>query len=187
VSSAASVEGRERLRLFCALRLPDDAIERLVQWQRRAFARAAGIRVLRPEQLHVTLSFLGSRPAEELEPIAGALRDAAVKAEPPTLSVRRYRETRSVGMLVCDDEEGRATQLANDLFARLEALGVYERERRPWLPHVTIIRFRTQPRLSPRLPDLGAVMSSEAAVYMSVLRPSGAQYQVLETVGLGGR
>lgn len=183
----ASVEGRERLRLFCALRLPAKAVEQLVRWQKRAFSRVSEVRMLRPDQLHVTLAFLGSRPVEELEPIAGALREAAAQASPATLSVTRYRETRSVGMLVCDDEDARATALATDLFGRLEALGVYERERRPWLPHVTVVRFRSRPRLSPPLPDLGAVVSSEAAVYISVLRPSGAQYEVLESVALGGR
>jgi RNA 2',3'-cyclic 3'-phosphodiesterase len=187
MNSPASVEGRERLRLFCALRLPDDAVSRLVEWQQDVFSSASGVRVLRPEQLHVTLAFLGSRPVEELQQIAGALRRAAAEASPATLSVNRYRETRSVGMLVCDDEAGRATALAADLFERLEALGVYRREQRPWLPHVTVIRFRTRPKLFPPLPDLGAVVTSDAAVYMSLLRPTGAQYEVLESVALGGR
>jgi 2'-5' RNA ligase len=89
-------------------------------------------------------------------------------------------------MLVCDDEGGRATSLAGDLHARLERLGVYERERREWLPHLTVIRFRERPRLQPPLPELEPVVTSEAAVYMSVLRPSGAQYEVLQSVALGG-
>ena len=52
-------------------------------------------------------------------------------------------------MLVCDDRGGRAAALADDLFGRLEALGVYERERRPWLPHVTVTRFRSAARARP--------------------------------------
>ena len=88
-------------------------------------------------------------------------------------------------MLVCDDEDGLATALAADLHGRLERLGVYERERRPWLPHVTVVRFRKRPRLEPPLPDPGPFVTSEAAVYMSVLRPSGAQYSILESVGIG--
>jgi 2'-5' RNA ligase len=185
MNDAGSVGGRERLRLFCALRLPGDAIEELSRWQAGAFAGVAGVRVLGPEQLHVTLAFLGSRPAGELEAIAAELREAARSAEPAKLTIARYRETRSVGMLVCDDEGGRATSLAADLHARLERLGVYERERREWLPHLTVIRFRERPRLQPSLPKLGPVVTSEAAVYMSVLRPSGAQYEVLQSVGVG--
>ena len=183
----ASVEGRERVRLFCALRLPAETIDALVAWQRRAFARAEGVRVLSRDHVHVTLAFLGSRPSEEIGPIGAALREAAARGERPLLTPRRYRETRSVGMLVLDDEEGRAGSLALDLFERLEALGVYEREKRPWLPHVTVIRFRRQPRLEPALPELAPFSPSEVALYHSVLRPSGAQYEVLETAVLGGR
>ena len=105
-----------------------------------------------PENLHITLAFLGSRPGSDLEPVAGALRDAAARAERPELEVLRYLETRSVGMLVCDDRGGRAAALADDLFGRLEALGVYEREWRPWLPHVTVTRFQRALGLDPELP-----------------------------------
>jgi 2'-5' RNA ligase len=186
MNAAGSVDGRERLRLFCALRLPEDAIDELSRWQAEVFPEAAGVRVLGPEQLHVTLAFLGSRPAGELAAISAELRDAALSAGPAKLTIARYRETRSVGMLVLDDEGGYATSLAVDLHARLERLGVYKRERREWLPHLTAIRFRERPRLQPRLPELGMLVTSEAAVYMSVLRPSGAQYEVLQSVALGG-
>jgi RNA 2',3'-cyclic 3'-phosphodiesterase len=189
VNPPASVGGRERLRLFCALRLPDDTVEELARWQAQAFGEIDGVRVLAREQIHVTLAFLGSRPAGELPAIAAELREAALAAQPATLTIKRYRETRSVGMLVLEDEGSRATSLAVDLHERLERLGVYERERRAWLPHLTIIRFRqhaTRPRMTiTALPELGPFVTSEAAVYMSVLRPSGAQYSVLESVGVG--
>jgi 2'-5' RNA ligase len=183
VSSAGSVGGRDRVRLFCALRLPDAAVDALVAWQRRELS---GGRPATREQLHVTLAFLGGRPREELPAIADALRSAAAAAASPRLQVRTYRETRSVGMLVLDDEDGRAAALAADLHERLERLRVYERERRAWLPHVTVVRFRTRPRLRAAIPDLGEIVPSEAAVYSSLLRPTGAQYEVLESVPLGG-
>ena len=179
----ASLEGRERARLFCALRLPDPALEVLSEWQR------AEIRSGRPvprEHLHVTLAFLGHRPVEELESILGALRDSAAIAGPVTLVPERYRETRSVGMLALRDIGGAATRLAEDLFGRLEQLGVYGREPRQWLPHVTVVRFRDRPRLRPPLPDLGEVVPSDAAVYLSQLQPSGARYVVVESFALGG-
>src|SRR4029079_12171213 len=69
MNQTASVGGRERLRLFCALRLPDDTVDELSLWQAEAFGRLDGVRVLGREQLHVTLAFLGSRPAAELDSI----------------------------------------------------------------------------------------------------------------------
>jgi 2'-5' RNA ligase len=89
-------------------------------------------------------------------------------------------------MLTFGDEGERGRAVAERLFDGLEALGVYRREARPWLPHVTVLRFRERPRLRPPLPDLGEVSPSDAAVYSSVLRPGGAQYEVLDAVPLGG-
>jgi 2'-5' RNA ligase len=186
VSPAASFEGDERVRLFCALRVPEQTLDELVAWQRAALD-SPGVRPVPREHLHVTLAFLGHRPAAELEAIVEALRQAAARAKPPRLAVRGYRETRSVGMLTCDDESGRATALATDLQERLEALGVYERERRRWLPHVTVVRFRERPRLRPALRVPEPFAPSDAAAYLSRLRPGGAQYEVLESVEVGGR
>lgn len=187
MKSAGSVGGDARIRLFIGLRLPGDALDGIVEWQRAVFAPSDDYRILPRPSLHVTLAFLGHRPRAELAAIAKALREAAAVASPPRLAVDRYRETRSVGMLVLSDEERRASGLASDLHARLEALGVYETEKRPWLPHLTVLRFRRgRPRLSPELPALGPVSPSEAAVYHSLLRRGGAQYEVLESVALGG-
>ncbi len=187
MSPAASVEGGERIRLFCALRLPAETSEALVAWQAEAFGGVPGVRTPSVSHLHVTLAFLGHRPAEDVDGITGALRAAAAGAEPPLFCVRRYRETRSVGMLAFDDEAGRAQALARDLHGRLEALGVYEPERRKWLPHVTVLRFRTRPRLDPPPPELPPFSPSDAALYHSLLRSGGAQYEVVESVALGGR
>jgi RNA 2',3'-cyclic 3'-phosphodiesterase len=172
------------VRLFCALRLPDDVLERLGAWQA---AHIAGIRAVTREDLHVTLAFLGARPEADMPEVARELAAAAADAGAIVLQALRYRETRSVGMVVLSDGGGAATALADDLAQRLERIGVYRPERRAWLPHVTVARFRERPGLVPPPPALGRVSPSDAAVYSSVLRPSGAQYRVLESVALGGR
>ena len=175
--------GDERLRLFCALRLPEQTIERLVPWQHRELR---GGQLVPPENLHLTLAFLGGRPAAELPAIAGVLRGAAAHARPVRLRLHGYRETGSVAMLTFEDEGGAATALAEELHGGLERLGVYRREARAWLPHVTVLRFRERPRLRPELPELGEVSPSDAAVFISRLRPGGAEYESVETVALGG-
>jgi 2'-5' RNA ligase len=185
VTSRATVESGGRLRLFCALTLPDETLDRLVGWQRRELG-GSDARVVPRGNLHVTLAFLGSRPAADVGPVSAALRAAAEAAESIALRAARYRETRSVGMVVLDDVHSSAGRLALGLFDRLERLGVYERERRQWLAHVTVLRFRRPPKLRPPVPELGELSPSGAAVYHSVLRSGGAQYEVLESVSLGG-
>jgi RNA 2',3'-cyclic 3'-phosphodiesterase len=180
------VEAGERLRLFVALLLPAEAVASLVQWQAAELADRPALRAVPPENLHVTVAFLGGRPAGDLEAIVGLLRETAADATPPVFEPIGYRETRSVAMIVLDDQELRGAHLAERVFDGIEEVGVYKREPRRWLPHVTVARFRNRPRLSPSLPSLGQVVSSEVAVMMSRLRPSGAEYETLESVSLGG-
>jgi 2'-5' RNA ligase len=179
VTPRATVESDERLRLFLALQLPGDVEVELAEWGR---SRLRGGRVL--ETFHVTLAFLGARPRGELEGILGVLRRAAAATDAISLSPLRYRETRSVGMVVLDDRSGEATRFAGRVHAGLEERGVYRREARPWLPHVTVIRFRERPRLAPPLPDIGAFAPSGAAAFLSRLHPKGARYEVLESCPL---
>jgi 2'-5' RNA ligase len=184
MTSPDSVGGDERLRLFLALRLPEQVLDVLEAWQQEELR---GVRVVPRDHLHVTLAFLGSRPAGELEAVVGELRAAATEAPADLrLSPSRYRETRSVAMLVLDNPGGGAAALAEDVHGRLERLGVYRREGRPWLPHVTVGRFRERPGLRLDPPAMGTFVPSDAAAYLSQLHPGGAQYVVLESVGLGG-
>jgi 2'-5' RNA ligase len=185
MSSSGTVGADERLRLFLGFPLPDATAQAVAAWQGEQLAGSRA-RLVPVENLHVTIAFLGSRPAGEIEALADVLRESVDGVTRPVLTPVRYRETRSVGMLVLDDEEGRATRIAEDAHGRLARLGVYEPESRKWLPHLTVVRFRERPRLQPPLPDLGPVTMSDAAVYMSRLRPDGAQYEVLESVPLGG-
>jgi RNA 2',3'-cyclic 3'-phosphodiesterase len=179
------VTADERLRLFLGLRLPAGVLDAMAAWQ--AEHLRGGVRVVPREHLHITLAFLGHRPAGELDAIVTALRAAAGEARGDLqLAAARYRETRAVSMLVLDDLGGGATAFADDLQGRLEALGVYRREGRLWLPHVTVARFRERPRLRLEPPSMGTFVPSDAAAYLSRLHPGGARYEVLESVALGG-
>jgi 2'-5' RNA ligase len=179
MTSRASVEGDERLRLFLALRLPDDWADALAAWQAETFA-GRSVRVVPREHLHLTLVFLGSTPAAGLPGIVDRLRAAAVASEPVRLRPDRYRETRSAAMLTFEDLGGAGGALA-------DALG--RDDGRSWLPHVTVARFRERPRLRKEFPATlrtHVLVPSDAAAYLSKLRPSGAEYEVLESISLGG-
>ena len=179
MTSRGTVEGDDRIRLFLALELPEDVVAQLVGWSKAHLSAGRPV-----ESFHVTLAFLGPRPRGELERIVDVLHREAAATEPFLLEPVRYRETRSVGMLVLADPSGRATSLAERVQLGLERLGVYERERRAWLPHVTILRFRERPRLDPPVPEIGPFAPSGAAAFLSRLHPSGARYEVLESCSL---
>ena len=174
----ARVGSDDYVRLFCGLRLPDATADALVSWQ--AAALSIG-RIVPRENLHFTLAFLGRQPRSRVDEVVEVLRRRCAETQPPVFEVERYRETQSVGMLVFSRDDG-AERLALGL--QRDLLGRAERD--TWLAHVTVLRFRERPRLRPPLPDLGRVVTSEAAAYLSVLRPTGAEYVVLESVRLGG-
>jgi 2'-5' RNA ligase len=186
MTDAASVGADERLRLFLALRLPDAVLDALETWQQEHLQGVGpGIRIVGRDALHITVAFLGHRPAGELPAVLRELREAAAGAPADLrLAPARYRETRSVAMLALDDHGGAATGFAADLQARLERIGAYRREARPWLPHVTVARFRERPGLRLEPSAMGTFVPSDAAAYLSRLRPGGAQYEVLESVDL---
>ncbi len=182
MSPRGSVGGDARLRLFLALELPPATLDVLERW---SMEHLSGGRIVAREHLHVTLAFLGSRPAVEVDAVVAALRAATVGISGRIeLASARWRETRSVGMVVLDDAAGEAASLAGRLHTGLESLGVYRPEGRPWLPHVTVLRFRKRPGLRPPLPETGTFVPSDAAAYLSRLHPSGARYEVLERVSL---
>ena len=182
MTPTGSVGGDDRLRLFLALELPPTTLDVLEAWSE---AHLRGGRIVPREQLHVTLAFLGSRASSELPAIVGDLRAAVAETRGTiVLEPSAWRETRSVGMVVLLDRSGAAMRLAGRLHERLEALGVYRPESRPWLAHVTVLRFRERPRLAPPLPVTGTFVPSGAAAYLSRLHPSGARYEVLERVSL---
>jgi len=158
MTEPASVSADERLRLFLALRLPDDVLEEIERWQR---THLRNVRVVPREHLHVTLAFLGHRPAGELAAHVGAVRDVAAGAGEIRLTPVRYSETRGVGMLVLEDEGGRAALLA------------------------AVARWRERPRLRPEPPPRRTFVPSDAAAFLSQLQPGGAVYRVLESVALG--
>ena len=97
MSSSGTVGADERLRLFLGFRLPDAAARAVAAWQEERLA-VERVRLVPVENLHVTIAFLGSRPAGEIEAVAGALREAVDGVTRPVLTPTRYRETRSVGM-----------------------------------------------------------------------------------------
>ena len=176
----ASVGSGERIRLFCALDLPDDARCALWTWASESLAGRG--RLVPAENLHVTVAFLGHRPAAEVPAIAAELRAASAAARRMLLRPVRYRQTRSVGMIVLED----AGQGATAFTARLEQLGVFRREERPWLPHVTVVRRPEREGGRPDVANTCSIHVVRSALYRSSLAPGGARYDALETAALGG-
>ncbi|MEA2146248.1 MAG: 2,3-cyclic 3-phosphodiesterase [Solirubrobacteraceae bacterium] len=182
------------LRLFVALELAAEAREELVRWRSLALGRGLdpAVRAVAPEDLHVTLCFLGAQPRSALAPV---LDVCAQLGSPPAAGLRlghglwlprRSPRVLAVGL---EDDEGRLGDVRARLSAGLAAGGWYRPEARPYLPHVTVGRVRRGAPVTPgRLlaPEPVAFAGRRVSLYRSVLARAGARYEVLGGVELGG-
>jgi RNA 2',3'-cyclic 3'-phosphodiesterase len=175
-----------KARLFVALDLPDDARSQLVEWQGDVFAPfGRTVRLVSPESLHVTLAFLGHHPEDEVEAIREACFSALAGLSAPLLSASGVRavpprRTR-LWALDLDDPGALSTAVHEAVAAPLVDGGWYEREKRPFWPHVTVARVRARerpPRIDVEAPSLSFV-ASEVVLYRSRLSRAGAEYEPL--------
>ena len=155
---------------------------------------AASVRWTPPENLHLTLRFLGDTPEEQLAPLADALD--AIAAGAPSFELElggagAYPEARAARVLWIGlvDAERKLRRLRNQVEAAVRGLG-WKREGRPFQPHLTLARLRTPTRL----PEGGWIDTvprcrfgvKEVALIRSTLKPAGAEYGVLHRASLAG-
>ena len=168
-------------RLFVSIDLPDSVKETLTKLD----PNLRGIRWLRPEQMHLTLSFLGD-VAEETE---AKLREtlAAIKVAPfflpvsgiGTFPARGWPKIIWIGV---GSAHPHLFQLHKRVHDTALAAGL-EPDLRPWHPHITLARCRDVSAESVR-PFLKAHVDFEAGLIhvesfclnSSLLAPNGSIY-----------
>ena len=187
------------VRMFIALDLPEMICEDIAAWS-EAELTDPGLRRVPQESLHVTLAFLGNRPLADVERIEEALEEAADR--PVLLELGspigrpQQGRPRIVALPVL---HGPVPGLQERLSEILAFERLYEPEKRPFWPHVTVARVRAEGRGS-RRPMQVEVPSGPAptertgwfngvriSLYRSELQPSGARYVPLAQVQLPGR
>jgi 2'-5' RNA ligase len=192
-----------RARLFVALDLPERVREGLVAWQRGALTDPA-LRPIAPEALHVTLCFLAYQPERDIERIAAVVRGVEPRPAELRLAQDPVPVPRNRPRLFAVDAEGEgAVALQAELSDRLESERFYRPEKRPFWPHVTVARVKSEKRSSDRrghqrgrpmrvetppkvLPAklLEPFNAVRVTLYRSNLRPTGAEYVSLACLDL---
>jgi RNA 2',3'-cyclic 3'-phosphodiesterase len=170
-------------RLFVAVPLPVE-LHGLVRHAQQALPSVSGLRLLGPEQWHVTLAFLGEVDAAKAELACRVVEDlpAGLGGE---ATIERFlllpspRRARVVTLEIAD-EYGLFGALFEAVMGELEAGGVMEREKRPFRPHITIARMRDPGVVRPRYESGRARFAIQSVcLYRSELRREGAVYTVV--------
>jgi len=176
-------------RLFIGVPLPAELLG-FVQAAQAILAPTPGLRLLRPDQLHVTLAFIGG--ADEAK---AAAAQAVVDSIPADMGgegrITRFLMLPSAGKarvvsLEIDDGAGAFARLFEHVMGGLEAAGVMEREKRPFRPHLTVARLKNPAAVQPRSESGEAQFAVESVcLYRSELRREGAVYTVITRASFG--
>ena len=136
------------MRAFVAV-FPPPEIRRALAGAARKLPVAGEVRWARPENVHLTLKFLGDVPEDDLHQIAEVLEPLRLRHGPFEARLSGFggfpsaRRARIVWVGIgAGSEPLRA--LARDVEASLEPLG-FEREDRAYVPHLTLGRARGRP------------------------------------------
>lgn len=184
------------MRLFVALQIPDSIrydYAALTEDLRRLDAKAAPKKPkwVRPENLHVTLKFIGKTDPAKLDSILSALANVR--------SPQKIRlHFRNIGFFPnanrprviwggMEASENLAP-LAHSIDQQIAALG-FPAEERAFTPHLTLARL-DPPAIAPELRaaieelaarDFGELHTSEFHLIESKLKPTGAEYTTLQS------
>lgn len=169
-------------RLFLAIW--PDAPER--EWLTHIVHAIAGGRKTPPENLHLTLVFLGATTADRLACYRQALQDLDVPALTLTLDRLDYWSRSRILWLGASQTPPELPALAQELNRRLAACG-FTPERRPFQTHITLARDYPGPTPILQLPEPLRWRIDHMALVESLPAERSSRYVVLERWPKGPR
>jgi 2'-5' RNA ligase len=188
----------QTVRTFIAIPLPKILISWIFGIQEQLKSYSFPVRWVKPENIHLTLKFLGDIPIKSVDSIAMAMGDTFRRYLPMTLFAKGLgvfpgiKKPRVIWLGLSGDVKALSGLQAN-LDSNLEKIG-FLRENRQFKSHLTLGRIKGH--IDPR--NLFDVLRSfseftsepfdttELILYKSELKPSGASYTKLKTVVAAG-
>ncbi len=190
-----------RGRLFVALDLPEHVRDGLAEWQRGLTDPA--LRLTNPANLHITLVFLGWQAEQDFERIADTALGRGERAAPVPRAPEVELPIAVVGrppgrhprLYAIELRSPETVALQARIAERLHAARLYEPEKRPFWPHLTVARVKPEkpgarrPALVERPPGPleGTPVRfrpNRLVVFRSHLHPSGARYEPMAELEL---
>ncbi len=183
------------MRLFVALSIPPEIRENIALLIGSLRHTDAKPRWVNPQNLHITLKFIGEIESEKVPAIWVALATIRT-AQPLTLEFRNVgffpNSCRPSVAWIGIEAPPALAFLATEVNRVLASMGI-PREEKPFVPHLTIARFK-ETGLSPALQaeiekckdhNFGPYTASEIHLIESRLKSSGAEYTTLRSFWFG--
>ncbi len=180
------------MRIFVAVFPPPEVREKVLASARR-LPSGDRVRWIRPENVHLTLKFLGDVEDEIMDYLCAALGEVCERHTPFDTRLEElgaFPSARRARILWVGIGAGsdRLRSLAADLDAALAPLG-FEPEKRPYTPHLTLGRTRGRPASFDPSYDVGSFGFRVRHVELteSTLTDKGAVYRTLKSFTLERR
>jgi len=182
------------IRTFIAIELPEKIIYTIGKVQEEIKSYRLKIRWVRPENIHLTLKFLGDTKEADTEKVARAVSESVTGYSPISLAVKGIGvfpgiKKPRVLWLGISKQLDLLTALQQTLDEKLEAMG-FPKEKRPFKGHLTLGRIKS--KIDPKtLHDVlkkfiqfesEPFFADRIILYKSDLKPKGAVYtKLIET------
>jgi 2'-5' RNA ligase len=183
------------MRSFLAIEMGGEVRERYAAFHAESSRNHQELRWVRPENLHLTVRFLGDAPERKVEAVrreveaasAGAPAFLAILGQPGSFGPRHCPQVLWFGM---EAGSSQLLQLEERIDAPLSKLG-FPRDRKPWHAHVTVARNPRKARLESwpeemsrsGIPGLSLAVNC-ISLYSSLTKPDGPVYTLEWSVRL---
>lgn len=184
------------IRCFIALNLPAEIKGRLAELEARLKEARADVSWVKPENVHLTLKFLGGVEEARVPLVKRAVQEGLCREGPLVLTLAGLgvfpnpRSPRVVWVGVGGDTE-RLQNLQERLEQALGEVG-FPREARSFSPHITLGRMRSRQGAASLMElvghlganEVGSLKAESIELMRSQLHPAGAVYTILESFSL---
>lgn len=183
------------MRLFIAIDINDATRKAIAALQQdlKHRLRDKGINWVRPDNMHLTLKFLGETDDNKLDEVYGALETACSGKKPFEIIfsiIGAFGRPSRVLWLGCQNQPQEIVSLASDLENAFEIIG-FEKETRPFSSHLTLARIkdnieRDLQKVLKEYPkiDIPKVCADSLCLYKSQLTSDGSIYTLLRKIDL---
>lgn len=181
------------IRSFVAIEIPLTAdLANLLDRLKKSGSRLS---VPRAEGVHITIKFLGDVQEDRMDRILTILREAASSHSRFEAKVRgtgAFPSPRNPRVLWVGIEDGGAMgRLAESVDKNLAEMG-FEREKRPFTPHVTVARVKSSSGIERAIEilneyettEFGSFTVADMKLKKSTLTPSGSIYEDIGVIPL---
>ncbi len=189
------------MRAFIAIDLPKEIKDNLCLVQENFKKLPARINWVNPDNIHLTLRFLGEIEQSQTDKIITAIKGSALLTSPFQInlsSISVFPDTALPRVIWIGINSGneRIQEIYRNLGTKLKSLGIPE-ESRQFLPHITIARIKTILKKKEFLMELNNLKDTSPKVnsyfqarkitlFKSRLTAKGAVYEIIKELDLLG-